>query len=255
MNELMTQLQPIIMNAAVVILTAIGSYVGLKVKTFIKEKADTDTKKKVVETTCKYVEQIYKDLDGASKLEKAKDSILEQLNEKGVSISELELDVLIEATVNGFKDATVQGEKMDIFVITKTVVEWLAVLGVVVEVTPIKVSPLKWIGRRLNSELREDVQNIEKRISDLEQKQVQKDIEAKRKLILDFANSLRQDKKHTVEEYENVIRTIDDYILLCEKYNIKNGYINIQAKYINDTYYMLSKTGKFKTCMETGELL
>lgn len=144
---------------------------------------------------------------------------------------------------------------MDIFVITKTVVEWLAVLGVVVEVTPIKVSPLKWIGRRLNSELREDVQNIEKRISDLEQKQIQKDIEAKRKLILDFANSLRQDKKHTVEEYENVIRTIDDYILLCEKYNIKNGYINIQAKYINDTYYMLSKTGKFKTCMETGELL
>lgn len=144
---------------------------------------------------------------------------------------------------------------MDIFVITKTVVEWLAVLGVVVEVTPIKVSPLKWIGRRLNSELRVDVQNIEKRISDLEHKQVQKDIEAKRKLILDFANSLRQDKKHTVEEYENVIRTIDDYILLCEKYNIKNGYINIQAKYINDTYYMLSKTGKFKTCMETGELL
>lgn len=144
---------------------------------------------------------------------------------------------------------------MDIFVITKTVVEWLAVLGVVVEVTPIKVSPLKWIGRRLNSELREDVQNIEKRISDLEQKQVQKDIEAKRKLILDFANSLRQDKKHTVEEYENVIRTIDDYILLCEKYNIKNGYINIQAKYINDTYYMLSKTGRFKDCLESGELL
>lgn len=144
---------------------------------------------------------------------------------------------------------------MDIIDITKTVVEWLTLLGVVVEVTPIKVSPLAWIGRRLNSELKEDVLNIEKRISDLEQKQIQKDIEAKRKLILDFANSLRQDKKHTVEEYENVIRTIDDYILLCEKYKIKNGYINIQAKYINDTYYMLSKTGRFKDCLESGELL
>ena len=140
---------------------------------------------------------------------------------------------------------------MDIIDVTKTVVEWLAVL----EVTPIKVSPLAWIGRRLNSDLKEDVKNLEKRISDMEQKQIQKDIEAKRKLILDFANSLRQDKKHTVEEYENVIRTIDDYILLCEKYKIKNGYITIQAKYINDTYYMLSKTGKFKTCMETGDLL
>lgn len=107
MNELMTELQPIIINAAVVILTTIGSYVGLKVKTFIKEKADTDTKKKVVETTCRYINQIYDDLDGAKKLEKAKENILEQLNEKGITISELELDVLIEATVNGFKDATV----------------------------------------------------------------------------------------------------------------------------------------------------
>ncbi len=107
MNELMTELQPIIMNAAVVILTAIGSYVGLKVKTFIKEKADTDTKRKVVETTCRYINQLYDDLDGAEKLEKAKENILAQLNEKGITISELELDVLIEATVNGFKDATV----------------------------------------------------------------------------------------------------------------------------------------------------
>lgn len=105
MNELMIELQPIIMNAAVVILTAIGSYVGLRVKTFIKEKTDTETKKKVVETTCKYVEQLYFDLEGEAKLKKAKESILEQLNEKGVTITELELDVLIEATVNGFKSA------------------------------------------------------------------------------------------------------------------------------------------------------
>lgn len=144
---------------------------------------------------------------------------------------------------------------MNIFDIARTSIEVLAIFGVVIEVTPIKISPLKWIGRRLNFELKEDVEKIEKRIDELEMKQIQKDIEAKRKLILDFANSLRQDKKHTVEEYENVIRTIDDYILLCEKYNIKNGYITIQAKYINDTYYMLSKTGKFKTCMETGDLL
>ena len=144
---------------------------------------------------------------------------------------------------------------MNIFDIARTSIEVLAIFGVVIEVTPIKISPLKWIGRRLNFELKEDVEKIEKRIDELEMKQIQKDIEAKRKLILDFANSIRKDKKHTVEEYENVIRTIDDYILLCEKYNIKNGYITIQAKYINDTYYMLSKTGKFKTCMETGDLL
>lgn len=144
---------------------------------------------------------------------------------------------------------------MNIFDIARTSIEVLAIFGVVIEVTPIKISPLKWIGRRLNLELKEDVEKIEKRIDELEMKQIQKDIDQKRKTILDFANSLRQDKKHTVEEYENIIRMIDDYIVLCEKYNIKNGYINIQSKYINDTYYMLSKSGRFKECIESGELL
>lgn len=144
---------------------------------------------------------------------------------------------------------------MNIFDIARTSIEVLAIFGVVIEVTPIKISPLKWIGRRLNLELKEDVEKIEKRIDELEMKQIQKDIDQKRKTILDFANSLRQDKKHTVEEYENIIRMIDDYIVLCEKYCIKNGYINIQSKYINDTYYMLSKSGRFKECIESGELL
>lgn len=142
-----------------------------------------------------------------------------------------------------------------LFDIARTTIEVLAVFGVVIEVTPIKVSPLKWIGRRLNSELREDVKILKKEVDDLKKEQIQKNIEQKRKIILDFANSLRQDKKHTVEEYENIIRVIDDYMIMCEKHNIKNGYIDIQSKYINDTYYMLSKTGRFKECVESGDLI
>lgn len=142
-----------------------------------------------------------------------------------------------------------------LFDIARTTIEVLAVFGVVIEVTPIKVSPLKWIGRRLNSELREDVKILKKEVDDLKKEQIQKNIEQKRKIILDFANSLRQDKKHTVEEYENIIRVIDDYMIMCEKYKIKNGYIDIQSKYINDTYYMLSKTGRFKECVESGDLI
>ena len=37
-------------------------------------------------------------------MEKAKENILEQLNDKGIKITELELQMLIECTVNGFKD-------------------------------------------------------------------------------------------------------------------------------------------------------
>ena len=109
LNELMTELQPVIINAAVVVFTTVASYVGMKIKIIYKEKVDTETKKKVVETTCRYINQLYNDLDGSQKLEKAKENIVDQLNEKGISITELELDVLIESTINSFKDAVTQG--------------------------------------------------------------------------------------------------------------------------------------------------
>lgn len=109
LNELMTELQPVIINAAVVVFTTVASYVGMKIKNIYKEKVDTETKKKVVETTCRYINQLYNNLDGSQKLEKAKENIVDQLNEKGISITELELDVLIESTINSFKDAVTQG--------------------------------------------------------------------------------------------------------------------------------------------------
>lgn len=105
MEEFIAELMPAVISIAVTCLTAIAGYVGNAIKKYFDEKANTETKRKVVETTCRYVNQIFKDLDGPSKLEKAKENILIQLNEKGVPINDLELDVLIESTVNSFKEA------------------------------------------------------------------------------------------------------------------------------------------------------
>ena len=105
MNELMIQLQPIIINAAVVTLTTVASFVGVKIKCFIEEKINTEMKKKIVETTCRFINQLYKDLEGNKKLEIAKKYILQQLNEKNITISELEMNVLIESTVNSFQSS------------------------------------------------------------------------------------------------------------------------------------------------------
>lgn len=109
MNELMTQLQPVIISICVTILTAIASYVGMKVKHLFEEKVNTETKLKVVETTCKYVDQVYKDIHGREKFETAKDAIVDQLNKKGIEITDLELEVMIESVVKGFKDGFSQG--------------------------------------------------------------------------------------------------------------------------------------------------
>lgn len=103
MENVMKELQPVIINGAVVILTTITSYIGIKIKSFIEEKINSEIKKKVVETTCQYINQLYSELDGSEKFQKAKENIIQQLNEKGISISELELDILIESTVNSLK--------------------------------------------------------------------------------------------------------------------------------------------------------
>ena len=103
-ENLMTQLQPLIINAAITILTAVATYVGVMIKNFVQDKVNSEEKKKIVETTCRYINQIYKDVDGPTKFEKAKENILQQLNEKCINITDLELEVLIESTVNSFKD-------------------------------------------------------------------------------------------------------------------------------------------------------
>ena len=84
------------------VLTAIAAFLAAKVKT-VYERIETDkTKKAVVETCVKAVEQLYQDLKGADKLEKACENISSVLAEKGIYISELEMQLLIEACVAEF---------------------------------------------------------------------------------------------------------------------------------------------------------
>lgn len=81
-----------------VIITGVSTFVLSK----IKEKINTETKKDVVKTTVKFVEQVYKDLHGEEKLQIAKENALELLNEKGIHITELELTAMIESVLAEF---------------------------------------------------------------------------------------------------------------------------------------------------------
>lgn len=71
---------------------------------FIRKKysqyVNTDTKKKLVNDTVYYVEQVFNDLHGKEKLDKAKTTLAKLLAEKGIGFTEEELTVLIESTVN-----------------------------------------------------------------------------------------------------------------------------------------------------------
>ena len=106
MNELIEVLQPYLLEIIVAILTGIATFIGTKVKKIYEEKVNTETKEKVVKTVVNAVEQIYKDLKGEEKLNVCIENATEMLNEKGITITELELRMLIESSVNSFNKAS-----------------------------------------------------------------------------------------------------------------------------------------------------
>ena len=95
-------IQPYLLEVLGLILTGVVTYIGIQVKKVHEKYIDTQVKKDVVDSTVKYVEQVYKDIHGEEKLVKAKEKALEWLKEKGISVSDTELEILIEAAVNAF---------------------------------------------------------------------------------------------------------------------------------------------------------
>ena len=90
--QMIAEYLPIIFTA---ILTAFVGFIKSKYTKYIND----DTKRNVAADTVKYIEQIYKDIHGNDKLEKAKETMKTLLSEKGIKISEIEMVTLLESAV------------------------------------------------------------------------------------------------------------------------------------------------------------
>lgn len=83
---------------------AIAGCIGTAIKNIYKKVVDDNTKEKVVKTVVKAVKQLYSDLSGEEKLNIAIDNITEMLIEKGITVTELEVRMLIEAAIEEMKE-------------------------------------------------------------------------------------------------------------------------------------------------------
>ena len=87
------------------VVTAIAGYIGIVLKNLVKKYINDKTKKAVAKDAVQFVEQVYKNLHGEDKLIEALKAASEMLMEKGITITELEMRVLIEAAVAEFNKA------------------------------------------------------------------------------------------------------------------------------------------------------
>lgn len=84
------------------ILSAAAVWLGYELKKLAKKYVNTQTKKDVARTVVQAVEQMYKDLHGDEKLNKAMERASVMLEEQGVHVTTLELRTLIEDAVGEF---------------------------------------------------------------------------------------------------------------------------------------------------------
>lgn len=88
-----------------VIVTAVFGFLGLEAKKLAKKYLDNKEKVSVAKTVVCAVEQLYHHLDGEEKLEKAMEAASEMLAARGITVTKLELRMLLEAAVGEFNDA------------------------------------------------------------------------------------------------------------------------------------------------------
>lgn len=102
--DFINQIMPSLVDFIAVVVGVGLMYLGQCVKKLYNKYVDDETKKQVVNSTVQYVEQVYQDIHGEEKLEKALERASKLLQEKGITISNTELETLIESAVCGFND-------------------------------------------------------------------------------------------------------------------------------------------------------
>jgi len=86
------------------ILTALAGIVATVATRLANKYINTKVKRDIARTVVQGVEQIYKDLHGEEKLSRAMDAAADMLQAAGITVTDLELQMLLEAAVGEFND-------------------------------------------------------------------------------------------------------------------------------------------------------
>ena len=130
------------------------------------------------------------------------------------------------------------------------------ILSFVIEITPIKINPwtklLKWIGKLLNNETSEKVDGLIHKVDKLETKieqveisQIENEKDRIRWEVLDFANSCRNGRKHTRDEFQHIVTLNTKYKALLKKTGDANGVFEDEYEFIHKIYEELKIINDF----------
>lgn len=103
-QALLNEALKIIIPALATALAGWFAYLGNKLKNAYQEKVNNETAQAVVKDVVQFVEQVYGDIHGKEKLQKAIEQVSAILKNKGINITEAEIMMLIESAVYGLNE-------------------------------------------------------------------------------------------------------------------------------------------------------
>lgn len=108
----------------------------------------------------------------------------------------------------------------------RIIVDFLAVFGITFEVLPIKFSPLRWLGNRLNKSTNERIDKIQKQVDRMEYENDMRDLRNIKSRIHQYGQSIRKGEELTEEMIKSAFDDLDVYDFYKDKYK----YMDINGK-------------------------
>lgn len=109
-----------------------------------------------------------------------------------------------------------------------------------IQIAPIKINPwsavIKWIGKIIMNDACGKMDSLIAKVDKIESDVNNNEKDRIRWEILDFANSCRNNRKHTRDEFQHVVALHDKYKKLLEITHDKNGVFEVEYQYIKDLY-------------------
>lgn len=139
----------------------------------------------------------------------------------------------------------------------KEALEWISsnlwtlviLISGIIQIAPIKINPwsalFKWIGKVATGDIYGKIDGLIAKMNKIEQDVMTNEKDRIRWEILDFANSCRNGRRHTKDEFEHIITLNKKYKQLLKATNDENGVFELEYEYIQELYTERLKKNDF----------
>lgn len=129
------------------------------------------------------------------------------------------------------------------------ILEWLStnflqiivIASIFIQISPIKWNPItsfiSWFGSLITKDIADKLDDLTDDVVAIQEQVDENEKDRIRWEILNFANSCRNNCKHTKDEFQHIIALNDKYKKLLELTDDTNGVFEVEYEYIQQLYH------------------